>query len=361
MSARFRIFFAPASPGVDKKVSTTKYFNKPFGVRYWLEDHPDFHLDGATGKMIAKEKSFVFIIDPDQLFLRQLSTDFTSPHVEFWSPFAKQIERKKRVESGVPFGQTYGLGKNWLKFTDQAGENSPAKSIDDKEAQLHYQVGPPYIAEVSDMYTIVKRWSELVSKVHAAKPQLLAEMYAYQLAASDVQLPHEVVNTMMVSGVDAYGEGEGPISFRVLRPLLTAHSRVSPLAGWALIDKIPDEDVCDSWIKQKGKGHVLPTFLHFCQSYGIQDVFFSKYMIPQDIFSCSKPLMLEPTANVMAKESAYKLNTGRRRENLEAKFQKRHAFVTCAMTSAINEASLFFKKHHCGGDANIKQGLDLLN
>jgi len=187
------------------------------------------------------------------------------------------------------------------------------------------------------MYTIVKRWSELVSKVHAAKPQLLAEMYAYQLAASDVQLPHEVVNTMMVSGVDAYGE------------------------GWALIDKIPDEDVCDSWIKQKGKGHVLPTFLHFCQSYGIQDVFFSKYMIPQDIFSCSKPLMLEPTANVMAKESAYKLNTGRRRENLEAKFQKRHAFVTCAMTSAINEASLFFKKHHCGGDANIKQGLDLLN
>ena len=224
MSARFRIFFAPASPGVDKRVQTTKYFNKPFGVRYWLEDHPDFDL--ATGKMIAKEKSFVFIIDPDQLFLRQLSTDFTSPRIDFWSPFAKKIERKKKVERGAPFGQTYGLGKNWLKFTDQAGENSPAKSIDEREAQLHYQVGPPYIAEVADMYTIVKRWSELVSKVHAAKPQLLAEMYAYQLAASDVTLPHEVVNTMMVSGVDAYGEGEGPLPFRVLIPLI-AHASLS--------------------------------------------------------------------------------------------------------------------------------------
>ena len=117
--------------------------------------------------------------------------------------------------------------------------------------------------------------------------------------------------------------------------------------------------MCDTWIKQKG--HVLPTFLHFCQSYGIQDVFFSKYLMPQDIFSCSKPLMLEPTGNVMAKESAHKLNTGRRREELDSKSQKRHAFMTCAMTSAINEASSFFKKHHCGGDANMEQGLDLLN
>ena len=83
-------------------------------------------------------------------------------------------------------------------------------------------------------------------------------------------------------------------------------------------------------------------------------------MMPQDIFSCAKPLLLEPTGNVMAKESAYKLNTGRRREELEPKYHKRHAFATCAITSAINEASLFYKKHHCGGDANLEQGLDLL-
>lgn len=42
------------------------------------------------------------------LLLRPLTTDFSDSSVKFWSPFSKKIERKKKVEHGVPFGQTYG-------------------------------------------------------------------------------------------------------------------------------------------------------------------------------------------------------------------------------------------------------------
>lgn len=143
------------------------------------------------------------------LLLRNLTTDFSDGTAKFWQPFQKnQAERKTHVQEGTPFGQAYGFGDTWRKFTDIAGPNSPAHKVDSKEAQLHYQVGPPYFAHHRDMHKIVTRWSELVPKVHDAKPQLMAEMYAYCLAAADVQLPHEVVESMMVSSVDSYGEGK---------------------------------------------------------------------------------------------------------------------------------------------------------
>ena len=64
----------------------------------------------------------------------------------------------------------------WMKFISEAGPDSPALNITEIFADLHYPVGPPYMGTVRDMYRIVNRWAELVPLVHAAKPQLLAEM-----------------------------------------------------------------------------------------------------------------------------------------------------------------------------------------
>lgn len=170
----------------------------------------DFGWDEKTGKFKSiEEEAYVFIIDPDMILLRNLTVDFSdSSKHKFWQPHAKHVERKTRVQEGTPFGQTYGFGHTWMKFKDQAGPDSPALNIDEKEAQTHYQVGPPYIAHHRDMHKIVTRWADLVPKVHAAFPQLMSEMYAYCLAAADVQLPHEVVDSLMVSCLDCYGEGE---------------------------------------------------------------------------------------------------------------------------------------------------------
>jgi len=115
MSTRFRILFTPKfSDIVDSEGEKTgkdyKYFNKPFGVKYYLENSSDFSWDEKAGKMTAVEdKAAVIIIDPDMILLKPLTTDFSDSSVEFWQPFHNKIERKKKVEPGTPFGQTYGM------------------------------------------------------------------------------------------------------------------------------------------------------------------------------------------------------------------------------------------------------------
>jgi len=343
MSSRFRIFFTPKfSDIIDKNGGRTggdyKYFNKPFGAKYYLENSSDFGWDEKAGKMTAVEdNAVVIIIDPDMILLQPLTTDFSDSSVQFWSPFHKSIERKKKVGHGTPFGQTYGLSHNWMKFIALAGPDSPALQVDERTADLHYQVGPPYISTALDMHKIVRRWAELVPDVHKAKPELMSEMYAYCLAAADMGLPHEVVNSMMISSVGAYGE------------------------GWDMIDKIPDDEVCLSGITPNKSLHPLPTLLHYCQNYGVGEVLFTKHLMPADIFTCQKPLLIEPADDAMSPDNAYKLKFGGQKEVLKPKLHKRNVFATCALTSIVNEASLFFKLHHCNkSETNKERKLNLL-
>ena len=115
MSNRFRILFTPKFSDIkDSEGGKTgedyKYFNKPFGVKYYLENSIDFGWDEKAGKMTAVEdKAAVIIIDPDMILLKPLTTDFSDSSVEFWQPFQQTFKRKKKVEPGVPFGQTYGM------------------------------------------------------------------------------------------------------------------------------------------------------------------------------------------------------------------------------------------------------------
>jgi hypothetical protein len=115
MSNRFRILFTPKFSDIkDSEGGETgkdyKYFNKPFGVKYYLENSIDFGWDEKAGKMTAVEdKAAVIIIDPDMILLKPLTTDFSDSSVEFWQPFQQTFKRKKKVEPGVPFGQTYGM------------------------------------------------------------------------------------------------------------------------------------------------------------------------------------------------------------------------------------------------------------
>lgn len=336
MSNRFKLFFTPKFSNINRK--EYKYFNKPFGVRYYLENCSDFGWDEELGKMTAiADEAVVIIIDPDMILLQPLTTDFSDSTVKFWSPHRKAIERKKKVGPLTPFGQTYGLSHKWMQFIELAGPGSLALKVDESTADLHYQVGPPYMSTVLDMHNIVRRWAELVPEVYKAKPQLLSEMYAYCLAAADRGLPHEVVDSMMISAPGAYGE------------------------GWDMIDKIPDEEVCLTGRRPNQSTHPLPKVLHYCQYYGTWDVLFSKYLMPDDIFTCSKPLLMEPGDNAMSPDNAYRKGVNGQKIELKPKFHKRNVFATCTMTSIVNEASLFFKLHHCNGDhANKERKLNLL-
>ena len=55
----------------------------------------------------------IALIDPDQMFLRTITTEIKSNPNNIISGKWKQDEIFERVEKGKPVGQTYGLGAPW--------------------------------------------------------------------------------------------------------------------------------------------------------------------------------------------------------------------------------------------------------
>ena len=106
-------------------------------------------------------------------------------------------------------------------------------------------------------------------RVYEKYPSLLAEMYAYSMAAAHTELPHFTLHNLMVSNVHAGDE------------------------GWKWIDALGD-DVCEppmDGVYYPGK--LLPTVLHFCQFYRAGEVGFQKRRIKKDLFKCDQPMMME--------------------------------------------------------------------
>ena len=195
-----------------------KYYNKPFGMRHWMENvlgYPENHAE--------HDDSIVILLDPDQILLRPFTNDFTNSSEIY--RLKNKDQHKFKVEHGSPFAAQYGYGIQWLDKVDPAltfnDPNTPVATMDRKEAKDYFAaMGPPYVATAKDMYAIVKTWSEIVPSVHEQYPHLLAEMFAFNLAAAHLKLRHTLTYSFMVSDVTAGGE------------------------GWPLIDKVPEKDVC---------------------------------------------------------------------------------------------------------------------
>ena len=69
-------------------------------------------------------------------------------------------------------------------------------------------MGPPYMLVKDDFRRLARTWVSFVPKVYEDFPDLLAEMYAYSMAAAHEQLPHLRMDHFMVSNIDVdVGEG----------------------------------------------------------------------------------------------------------------------------------------------------------
>lgn len=114
-----------------------KYFNKPFGVRHWMETalgYPENHK--------LHDDSIIILMDPDQIVLRPFTNDFTNSSEVWRSP----KKAKRKVEHGSPFSQQYGYGLQWL---DQVNleyvfeGKSPVMKLDRKDGFSYYSgMGP---------------------------------------------------------------------------------------------------------------------------------------------------------------------------------------------------------------------------
>jgi len=315
MSDRFYLHltpeFATVKPGL-----RFKYFNKPFGVRHWME-----HVLGFPDNP-ENSNAIVILVDPDQILLRPFTNDFTNSS-EVWRPTpTSSIPMRNKVEHGSPFAQQYGFGLQWktkVNMTHVAGgQPSRIDGMDMDEARMHYSVGPPYIATAKDMYAIVEKWTEFVPLVYDNYPHLLAEMFAYCLAAAHLNLPHRVAYGFMVSDT------------------------LVPAEGWQTIDTVnPKTRVCKNFPQKD-----LPHVLHYCQRYSLGKWYISKYKLRKDFISCDAELLMEPSPDIVNKN--YQIAPEGTRTTVKTlKVPRRMAFMICTLIQGLNEAATFFKDHHC--------------
>lgn len=350
MSDRFRIHFTPRFSGVkDEKTGEVKgdykFFNKPFGLKHFLENNEllGFDVDGQSGSTgnteMGHPNDIIILTDPDFLLLRPLTDDFSNERETLVGQRRKTAYQNKEshfVTHGSPYAQTYGLGTQWRKFDLDAiaGPDSPAKDVDQAEGGVYYPAGPPYIGTVGDMYKISLSWSEFAPRVHEQYPHLLAEMYAYCIAAAHLRLPHMLIDSMMISAAGIGGE------------------------GWKFIKDIPAAEVCTFAANPDHGVHPLPSVIHYCQHYGVDKYFWSKRKVPHGIFTCEHPLLVEPPADLGSGkylEVIPKGKTESEKKVLTAEKEKMEAFMVCALTSATNDAMVTFKKTHCEDGGNVEK------
>jgi peptidyl serine alpha-galactosyltransferase len=329
MSKRFHLHLTPKFSEVRDEtgqiVGDYKFFNKPLGLKHWLEYFELLNFDEETGTF-EHEDDIVILIDPDMALMRPITMDFSNQRETLISERRQSHILSTHVKHGVPFSQTYGLGTQWQKFDIDkiAGENSPAKEVSRTDGQLYYPAGPPYIGTVKDMYQIALKWSEFVPRVHAQYPYLLAEMYAYCIAAAHLGLKHQLVNSLMVSNPGIGGE------------------------AWPLVDKIPPEEMCEFAKDPDNDKYALPSVVHMCQRYSVgQDWFFGKHRIPPDIYECDTPLFEEPPRDLALLYDYKWPPNAIEKTPLSPKLVNEQAFMVCFLTRLLNDAAIFYKTASC--------------
>lgn len=328
--------FTPDFKKDEKTGRKYDFYNKPYGLKHWLK----------YAEPPLKDDVIVALIDPDFIFLRPLTTKMAGNDNNILSKPWVMSDIFEKVEKGKPVGQTYGLGAPWVNDNHKkfnrgkiCGENSPCLEVATENlGNKYYSLGPPYIVHKDDMARIAESWTTFVPRVYEGYPYLLAEMYAYSMAAAHERLPHLRLDNFMVSNTEAGGE------------------------GWDWIDKL--EDPCMEPVNGIFfPGAPLPTFLHYCQFFLAGDMAFGKRRVPHEIFTCASGLLLEPPPKLG--ESEYKLGkkggkiSEDKKEKLSRVQAKRNAFMICTAHRALNAAATDFKKRNCGPDANYQKTVDL--
>ena len=276
---------------------------------------------------LKKEKKndddIIILLDPDMVLLQPITSVISIPK--------KDNNKNKEiitVEHGRPIAQKYGLGSRWIHFDLNkitGDENSPSKRVQSYEASMYYPAGPPYLATAHDFYVIVQHWTKFVHSVHLEYPHLLAEMYAYSIAAAHVNLPHVILPSLAVSNT-----------------LMSSTEE-----AWSAIDNMDANQVC--FPTTNDKEQYTPYIFHYCQRYMLgPNWFFGKRRIPKNFFStCQDTYKLIDPPNDLGTLYDYRINPQKQRKDLYPSQVKREAYSLCTMITSMNEATDFYHQHHC--------------
>lgn len=323
MSTRFQIHFTPDYSNQVIAGQSYKFFNKPFGLRHWMERSLGYPSNQRH------EDTIIALLDPDMILTRPLINNFDGFRRQYWYKGDKSGVARTCVTRGKPIAQQYGFGNDWIAsignhFAELVGKDSPVHNVTEADGPYIYSAGPPYLLTGHDMYKVVNLWCEFLVKIYQYFPFLMAEMYGYSMAVAHLQLRHQLSFQTMIS-----------------EPTI-------PLEGWQHLEGLTPNQTC-------GREHVsrLPTIIHYCQYYSVGLYAFQKYYMQENFLSCEAPLLRNPPKNLAERYNVRRLLNGSIVPFDDRQQAMRFTFMLCTVTEALNEAVTHFKQNHCNDSANF--------
>jgi hypothetical protein len=153
---------------------------------------------------------------------------------------------------------------------------------------------------------------------------IIFRQYAYCIAAAHLRLPHALIDSMMISSAGVGGE------------------------GWKFIKDIPNTEVCTFGSNPDNTIRPIPSLIHYCQRYVVDNFMWTKRKMPHDIFTCDHPLFVEPPNDLGLATVSDTNNSG----GGGGGKSMMNVFMICALTKFTNDAMIFFKDHHCEDGGN---------
>mmetsp|Transcript_12729 Transcript_12729/g.20582 ORF Transcript_12729/g.20582 Transcript_12729/m.20582 type:complete len:520 (+) Transcript_12729:23-1582(+) len=289
------------------------WINKPNSINYFME-HAREELDAYGETVIA-------ILDPDFLFLRPLSQVGTDPDDIIATRHQDEAPNADNhvdwVRRGRPVAQRYGLEGAWTtRFSVEEitnDPNSPALKWNDSYARWYTSVGPPLMLHVDDITDLSKLWVPYMTRVLKRDKDILADMWAYSIAAAHLDLKHTTLDHYMISAYGRSGQAY---------PWIDAWKSMS-----CLNPKVPNDP-----------GAKLPIFIHMASNFKAPDSalgpwMFHKGHVPGNFFECDSPLIIEPPDNLWEVTSDWKA--------------KQNAWILCHIIPLLNRVSMLYKKKFC--------------
>jgi len=321
------------------------FYNKPRGLKHWL--------DNAVPSIPADE--VVALLDPDMIFLRPLTARVRGDPTKMYNK-NNYVDKKSGimvqemqefVVTGKPVAQMYGLGAPWTddhhkKFNRKAicDADSPCLEVEREDGEQHYSVGPPYLATRADFDRIAKSWVDLVPKVFAQYPFLLAEMYAYSMAAAHEGLPHAQFYHYMVSNSEGGGEGWDYVDD--LDDVCEAPSVPSK-------DAVPQMHVGDVTVERFYDGKPLPVLFHYCQHFKLTEElnFYKGAHRDANSMSCATKLLPVCEPGTAGKDIDFKQHKRGTDIYKSTRKKKRGGFAVNLIHRVYNKAVARYQQRMC--------------
>lgn len=327
------LFFTSAHIRDEALNDTYPPYNRPHSVKLW------------TAAAHIPPETMVVFLDPDMVMLSPLKLPMSG-----FEPEAEHIYRMKAplaAAQALPaLGQRYKyIGARWDKANLSLGEICDTSvdiggcvGLGREEVEEHFSVGPPWIASFGDLRRAAPMWLDYAHRIRKQYRQLIAEMYAYSLAFASIGVQHALFDHFVLSYANAPADEQ-------------AWAReVDGRSAAELLASLPGSKERE----QREANARLPTFLHYCEIYFVEDWYWRKRNVPHsEVLECNAPLFAEPPADLLSRKVA---SLEEDRSEFAAQSVRQVWFMS-ALTRALNEALLDLKGKLCPTGFNSSRAL----